>query len=64
MTTKLQREMREKRKKRIEAIGYDICPPPPEYPLSTWTLRQPTGRMIQHYVYEATTITGAKNLTI
>ena len=56
--TKLKRENQERRRKHVEFAGYRIEPP-----LRTgglWCLRQPTGRIIQHYKHEARAITGAE----
>ena len=59
--TKLKRENNARRTKRVESIGYKIELSDPENIDSAWVLRQPAGRVIQHYKYKATAITGAEN---
>ena len=56
--TERKRADRARRRKHIEFAGYRIDPPLQIGGL--WSLRQPTGRIIQHYKYEASAITGAE----
>lgn len=48
------RALREKKRKILESIGYTIEPSG-----GGWVIKMPTGIIIQHYVYEATAISGA-----
>lgn len=59
--TQRWRNLLDLRKKRVEAIGYKIKPPPQDaHPKASWCLVRPTGQILQHYQHEARAITGAE----